>query len=173
MLCKCRASWPIGSSVNESGIRSNTAHQFSMSSQAFLLGSTACSGGFIWLSADRCTGEAFRLISCPHTVGRRERDRKREREPLSVHMFIHSPRILSCLPTRSRLWLFPSFRPHSHTPSFVADLQVIARCCYQQLQVRWQMEVVDSDWSGARAERSPPLYRGSCLQLRDGKRILR
>lgn len=88
-------------------------------------------------------------------------------------MFIHSPRILSCLPTRSRLWLFPSFRPHSHTPSFVADLQVIACCCYQQLQVRWQTEAVDSDWSGARAERSPPLYRGSCLQLRDGKRILR
>lgn len=87
-------------------------------------------------------------------------------------MFIHSPRILSCLPTRSLLWLFPSFRPHSHTPSFVADLQVIAWCCYQQLQVRWQTEAVDSDWSGARTERSPPLYRGSCLQLRDGKRIL-
>lgn len=44
-----------------------------------------------------------------------ERDRKRERESLSVHMFIHSQRILFYVPTRSRLWLFPlpPTLPHS------------------------------------------------------------
>lgn len=64
----------------------------------------ACSRGFIRFSADRCREEAFRLISCPHRV--RGRETGSERESLSVHMFIHSPRILFCMPTRSSLQLF-------------------------------------------------------------------
>lgn len=35
---------------------------------------TACSRGFIWFSADRCRGEAFRLINCPHRVGERQEE---------------------------------------------------------------------------------------------------
>lgn len=35
-----------------------------------------------------------------------ERETGREKKSLSVHMFIHSLRILFYLPTRSRLWLF-------------------------------------------------------------------
>ena len=44
-----------------------------------------------------------------------ERDRKREQELLSVHMFIHSQRILFSVPTLCRLWLFPlpPTLPHS------------------------------------------------------------
>lgn len=60
------------------------------------------------------------------------RDRKRERELLSVHMFIHSQRSRFYVPTRSSLWLFPlppTLPLALHCPWFAGyDVQV---------QVRW------------------------------------
>lgn len=66
---------------------------------------TAGLRGFIWLCADSCRGEAFRLINCPHGVG--ERDGEKEWWWLSVPEFILPQRRLSCRPTRRPCCLFP------------------------------------------------------------------
>lgn len=80
---------------------------------------TAGLRGFIWFCADRCRGEAFRLINCPHRVG--ERDGEKEWEWLSVPAFILSQRRL----VQAHL---PSLLPFS-SPTHASALSALSLIC--------------------------------------------
>lgn len=111
---------------------------------------TACSRGFIWFSADRCRGEAFRLINCPHRVG--ERQEEGEGIAKCSHVYPLSEDPLLRAHSLSSLALSSS----TYTLSFVTDLQVITCCCSEQLQVQW-LKGTSGWW---RRQRSPALCRG-------------
>lgn len=100
---------------------------------------TACSGGFIWFSADRCRGEAFRLINCPHRVG----ERQEEGIAKCSHVYPPSEDPLLRAHSLSSLALF-FLHLNSHTLSFITDLRFITCCCSEQLQVQWLKETVAS-----------------------------
>lgn len=88
---------------------------------------TACSRGFIWFSADRCRGEAFRLINSPHRAGERQEEREGIAKCSHVYPLSEDP-LLRAHSLQSGSFLF---HPHSHSLSFVTDLQVVTfRCRY-------------------------------------------
>lgn len=136
-----QGTWPMGYEWMNESEKSPPIYctNFQWAVKCFCL-ATACSGGFIWFSADRCRGEAFRLINCPHRVG----ERQEEGIGKCSHVYPPSEDPLLRAHSLSSLALF--LHLNSHTHSFITDLQVITCCCSEQLQVQWLKETVASRW---------------------------
>lgn len=125
---RCSSWQPDG--MNECEIYKKKSSDFRWAVKRFSL-ATAGLRGFIWFCADRCRGEAFRLINCPHRVEERRGEGAGTAKCSRVYPLSEE----TCAGPLAVVAAFFLSHPRSRPLSFVTDLQVITCLSCKKLRV--------------------------------------